>query len=62
MTYLFTMVVLVAPSFDLVDQAPRHKIRPAMNKEESPFFYTILLGDNRSIYDDFNNNRHACNK
>jgi hypothetical protein len=53
------MVVLAAPAFDLVDQAPRCKIGPAMNKEESPFFYSILLGDNRSIYDEFNNNRHA---
>jgi hypothetical protein len=43
----------LAPPFDLVDQAPRHKIGPAMNKEESPFYYSILLGDNKSIYDDF---------
>lgn len=47
------MVVLAAPPFDLVDQAPRHKIGPAMNKEESPFFYSILFGDNKSIYDGF---------
>jgi hypothetical protein len=47
------MVVLVAPPFDLVDHAPRHKIRPAMNKEESPFRYAIFLVDNKSIYDDF---------
>jgi hypothetical protein len=36
MTYLFTMVVLVAPAFDLDVQAPRHKKRPAKNKEKPP--------------------------
>jgi hypothetical protein len=59
MAYLFRMVVLVAPSFDFVYQAPRHKIGPTMNKEESPFFYSILLDDNKSIYDESHNNRHV---
>jgi hypothetical protein len=59
MTYLFTMVFLTTPSFGLVDQVPRYKIGPSMNKEKSPLFYSILLYENKSIYDESHNNRHA---
>jgi hypothetical protein len=55
-------VVLTSPTFDLVDQAPRCKKIPATEQRENSFLYTILLSENRSIYDEFHNNRHACSQ
>jgi hypothetical protein len=57
MTYLFTSVVLIAPTFDLDVQAPRRKV--LQRTKQTFFFYTILLSRNISIYDELDNNRHA---
>jgi hypothetical protein len=58
-TYLVTMVVLPAPSFDLVDQAPRRKKETCKEKRETTFLYTRLSSENRSIYDESHKNIHA---
>jgi hypothetical protein len=62
MTYLFMMVFLASLAFEILSQASGRKIGPTMNKEESSSLCFILLGDDRSIYDYFNNNIHPCNK
>jgi hypothetical protein len=57
-TFLRWLSSLLQP-FELYIQDPRCKKRPAKEQEEIPFFHTIMLSKNRSIYDDFHNNRHV---
>jgi hypothetical protein len=58
-TYLLTSVSLATPNFDLVDEAPRCKKETYKGQRETSFLYTRLLSENRYIYDESHNNRHA---
>jgi len=57
MDYLFTSVVLIAPTFYLDFQAPRWKKIPTRKK--TSFFQIIFLSINMSIYDELYNNIHT---
>jgi len=58
-TFIIPLVILTTSSFDLVDQALRCKKETYKEQRETTFLYTRLSSENRYIYDESHNNRHA---